>query len=69
MVASGVGDADTSGVGATGAVTCEVSVIIVDDWCSCVLWSPEAISLRGVSKISKMKHRAPQPKRNYKPHV
>ena len=67
MVAAGAGDAGNSRAGAAEAVTCEVSVIMVDDWCSCALWSPEAISLRGMSKISKMKNRTPQPKRNYKP--
>lgn len=67
MVASGAGDVDNSGAGAAEAVTCEVSVIMVDDWCSCALWSTEAISLRGMSKISKMKNRTPQPKRKYKP--
>ena len=67
VVVSGAGDADSFGAGAAEVVTCEVSVIMVGDRCSCALWSPEAISLRGVSKISKMKNRTPQPKRNYKP--
>ena len=67
VVASEAGDAGSSGAGGAEAVTCEVSVIRVDEWCSCVSCSPEAISLRGMSKISKMINRTSQQPRNYIP--
>ena len=64
MVASRAGDAGSSGAEGADPMTCEVSVI-VDDWCSCASWFPEAISLRGVSKISVIKKRTAQRKRNF----
>jgi len=67
VVASEAGDADSSGARGAEAVTCEVSVSMVDDWCSCASCSAEAISLRGMSKISKMKTERRRKNKFYKP--